>query len=261
MAFVIDPTPYPEINALLRELLASVQAILGNHFVGMYVEGSLANGDFDQDSDVDFVVVTDEDISSEEFAALHAMHARIAAMDSPWAIQLEGSYLSRHTLRRHDPAHMMHPNIERGRGEQLKLKLHDAGWVVHRAILCERGITLVGPDPHTLIDPISPADLRQPMRGLLQIWSNEILAEPIWISQRGGQSYVVLSFCRMLYTLQHSAIVSKRAAARWAQETLGPQWSPLIERAWDARHNPDAPATPEDVNETLGFIRFALTQT
>jgi hypothetical protein len=34
------PTPYPEINAVLDALLASVQKLLGEHFVGLVVHGS-----------------------------------------------------------------------------------------------------------------------------------------------------------------------------------------------------------------------------
>ena len=53
-------TPYPEINCVLEELLSRVRAILGRRFVGMYLDGSLAIGDFEADkSDLDFVVVTD----------------------------------------------------------------------------------------------------------------------------------------------------------------------------------------------------------
>src|SRR5574337_1049179 len=150
MSTVVNrPTPYPEVNALLQELLESVQTILGNHFVGMYLDGSLASGDFDQDSDTDFVVVTDEEISGDLFSALQAMHDRIATIDSGWAIQLEGSYISRHALRRYDPAHALHPNIERGQGERLKMIHHGADWVIHRHVLRERGITLAGPAPQT----------------------------------------------------------------------------------------------------------------
>ena len=92
-------------------------------------------------------------------------------------------------------------------------------------------------------------------------WTPLLHNNPAWVRGSEYQAYAILTMCRALYALQQGRIVSKPVAARWAQETLGPQWSPLIERAWDARHNPDAPATPEDVNETLGFIRFALTQT
>src|SRR5713226_5764624 len=43
----LHPTPYAGINAVLQHFLASIQAIVGSHFRGMYLSGSLALGDFD----------------------------------------------------------------------------------------------------------------------------------------------------------------------------------------------------------------------
>jgi len=256
---MVSPTPYPDVNALLKELLASVRAVLGRHFVGMYLDGSLTSGDFDQDSDVDFIVVTDEEVSTELFAALKAMHERLATLDTPWAIELEGSYIPQHALRRYDPACAMHPNIERGKGELLKMAHHDEGWVIHRAVLLERGIPLAGPAPQTLIDPISPNQLRQAMQAMLPAWAPKIVADAAQMAgHRGYQSFVVLSLCRVLYTLHYGAVVSKHAAARWAEEALGEQWAPLVERAWEGRSQGDSEAPPEDVSGTLSFARFAL---
>ena len=252
------PTPYPDVNAVLLALLSGVQTILGNHLIGMYLEGSLASGDFDQDSDIDFVVVTDDEISGALFSALQAMHERIATMDCWCAIQLEGSYISQHALRRYDPAHALHPNIERGRGERLKIIQHDAAWVIHRYILRERGMTLVGPAPHTLIDPVSPHDLRQAMVAILHGWATNILNDPARMNSHGYQSYTVLSLCRILYTLQYGAVVSKPVAAQWAQEILGEGWVPLIERAWVGRQHPQGKAQEDDVNGTLDLIRYTL---
>ncbi|MBU2610174.1 MAG: nucleotidyltransferase domain-containing protein [Chloroflexi bacterium] len=76
------PIPYPEVNVVLRELLTSVQSILGDHFIGMYLYGSLASGDFDRESDVDYVVVTEDVLSDALFSALQDMHMRIATIDS-----------------------------------------------------------------------------------------------------------------------------------------------------------------------------------
>jgi hypothetical protein len=226
----------------------------------MYLDGSLTSGDFDQDSDIDFVVATDADIRGDLFTALQAMHDRIAAIDSPWAIQLEGSYISRHALRRYDPAHALHPNIERGKGERLKMVLHDRAWAVHRDVLRERAITLSGPVPHTLIDPVSPEELRQGMLESLHGWAMQLLNDPSQISNRGYQSYTVLTLCRILYTLEHAAVVSKPVAARWVQETTGERWTPLIERAWIGRHNPQWEAQAEDADGTLEMIRYALAR-
>ncbi len=99
------PTPHGDVNAALDELLAGIRAALRDDFVGMYLYGSLATGDFDpQSSDVDVLVVTRDALGSEQFAALSALHARFAAGDSPWAVEIEVSYIPLGALPRFDPA-------------------------------------------------------------------------------------------------------------------------------------------------------------
>ncbi len=260
MSVVVNhPTPYPEVNALLQELLERVQSILGSHFVGMYLYGSLTGGDFDRDSDVDVVIVTDDEISGDLFSALQAMHMQIATLDSWCATQLEVSYIPQHAIRRYDPTHSLHPHIDRGQDESLHMMQHDSDWLVQRDTLRERGIMLAGPAPQTLIDPVSPNDLRQAILVILhEWWEMQILHNPAQIDRRGYQSYTVLSICRLLYTLQYGTVVSKPVAARWAQATLGERWVSLIERAWVGRQNPHLSAEAGDINETLDFIRYAL---
>jgi len=252
------PTPFPEINALLQDLFKDVQHILRSHLVGMYLDGSLANGDFDEDSDIDFVVVTDEDVSENIFSALHAVHERLNLMDTYWSTNLEGSYISKYALRRYDPKHANFPNIERGFGERLKTVYHDETWNIHRYIVRERGIVIIGPDPKTLIDPISQNDLRQAMLPALHGWAIEILNNPNKITRQGYQSYTVLSLCRILYTLKFGDVVSKHKAARWVKETQGEKWSALINEAWIGRHNPQLPASVDNINQTLDLIRYEL---
>jgi predicted nucleotidyltransferase len=253
-----NPTTHPEVNRLLRILLEGVQAVLGDRLIGLYLDGSLTSGDFDADSDIDFVAVTDGEITEAAFSGLQAMHDRIAAMDSPWAIQLEGSYISRGALRRYDPENAMHPNIERGAGERLKMARHEEDWIIHRHILRRRGVPLMGPEPKTLIDPVSPDDLRHAVRSSLRGWFASLLDDPAQINNGGYQSYTVLSLCRILHTLESGAVLSKAAAAQWGRETLDGRWTPLIDRAWKARHNPPQAAPESDVKETQEFIRYAL---
>ena len=59
----------------------------------MYLHGSLANGGFDEHSDIDVVVLTDAAISEQKFESLKKLHELIAVIDSPWRNQLEVSYL------------------------------------------------------------------------------------------------------------------------------------------------------------------------
>lgn len=248
----------PEIQALLDQLLNQVQSILGSHFIGMYLDGSLTNNTFDQASDIDFIVVSDQEIRGELFLALQSMHDRIASLETPWAIQLEGSYISAQALRRYDPGNALHPNLERGPGERLKLVEHHADWVLHRAIVRERGIVLVGPDPKQLIDPISATQLREAICSMLPIWAGYILDHPTVLHSRGYQSYVVLSLCRMLYTLQFGTIASKFEASQWAKQDLDQNWKPLIERAWKGRFIPDTDSIAEDRYVTQEFLHHTL---
>ncbi len=261
---MINPTPYADINALLRELLAGVQTILGNHLIGIYLEGSLANGDFDASSDVDFVVVSDRVIGKERtpdlFAALYAMHEQITAGESPWASELEGSYLSQHALRRYDPADALHPNLERGQGERLKMVRHDESWVTHRHILRKHGITLLGPPIQTLVDPVTPAALQLGMQVILQRWVTPMLENPIPITSPGYQSYIVLSLCRILYTLHHGAVVSKQVAARWAMETVAKPWAAMIAQADQTRHSGVWAAQTDPMPDILAFMRYVLAE-
>ena len=42
--------------------------------MGAYLQGSFAVGDFDSDSDIDFIVVTADDLTPTDVAALTAIH-------------------------------------------------------------------------------------------------------------------------------------------------------------------------------------------
>jgi hypothetical protein len=237
---------------VLHALLSGVQAILGPHFVGMYLYGSLAGGDFDpQRSDIDFVVVTIAELSEETLSALEALHARLAATGNKWAAKLEGSYVPRRALRRFDPGAAPCPYINEGR---FRVERHGSDWIIQRHTLRERGVVLAGPAPRTLIDPVQPDDLRWAVRAVLREWWSPMLRDPARLRGREYQAYATLTMCRALYTLQYGATVSKAAAARWAQEALDESWAALIERALAWPRAPQA----DSLDETLDFMRYAL---
>jgi predicted nucleotidyltransferase len=70
------PTRFPELNDVLRELVEGIRGILGESFCGAYLQGSFALGDADEHSDVDFLIVTREEIGDEQLAQLQPMHRR-----------------------------------------------------------------------------------------------------------------------------------------------------------------------------------------
>ncbi|MHB8647401.1 MAG: aminoglycoside adenylyltransferase domain-containing protein [Thermomicrobiales bacterium] len=257
----LSPTPYPDVNAALCDLLSGVRAILGDQFCGMYLSGSLALGDFaPYSSDIDIVVVTDADLSDDLFAALRAMHAHFNISDSPWATEVEAAYLPLRALRRDDPAHACFPHIERGADERLKWDRFDSGWVIQRFILREHGIIVTGPALPALIDPVQSDDLRRTVSALMETWWGPMRGDPGLLHRQhiGYQAYTVLTMCRMLYTLDFGTVVSKPVAARWAQEILDERWAALIERALMWRKDCQGTLSHRDMDETLALIQYTL---
>ena len=250
--------PYPEIDSLLGPLTEGLREALGDQLVGAYLFGSATSGDFDRESDIDVVVVTTDNLSDDIFARLQEMHTRIAAIESPFATQIEVSYIPTTAIRRYDPPEVRHPRLDRGTGETLHMMSHDADWVVQRHLIRDHGSVLLGPPPQTLIDPVSGEDMKRAMRELLEEWLAPTIASPPVVRTRGYQSFLVLSACRILYTLDRGDVVSKRAAALWAEDALDSRWRPLIRGAWAGRQNPDPPPRGEDIVETWSFIRHAL---
>jgi predicted nucleotidyltransferase len=86
-----NPTVYADLNTILSELATTTHAILGDNFCGAYLQSSFAFGDADEHSDIDFVVVTQAEVSADQEAALRRMHARFPTLDSDWAKHLEGT--------------------------------------------------------------------------------------------------------------------------------------------------------------------------
>ncbi|MCX5975369.1 MAG: DUF4111 domain-containing protein [Coprothermobacterota bacterium] len=255
------PTAYPELNEVLQEMVTSLQAILGDHLLAIYLQGSFAAGGWDEDSDVDFLVVVDYEVSKSELAALQAMHARIYDLDSCWAHHLEGSYFPKDTLRQDDPSRAPLLYLDNTSRELIRSN-HDNTRVV-RWVTREFGIALTGPDPCALIDPVSAEQLQQEVLETMRDWASQLFADPSQMDNRWFQPYVVLSYCRMLHTLHTGRIGSKLAGARWAMSALDRRWVDLIERAWEERPNPSLKiqqkADPDDLKRTLDFIKYALT--
>ncbi len=246
------PTPYAEVNCVLRDLRARVQEVLGARFVGLYLYGSLASGDFDpQRSDIDFVVVTTSTLTPEAIAALETLHADLWASGLKWASKLEGAYIPLAALAHYDRAAGPFPQVNEGR---FFVERHGSDWIIQRHILRERGVTVAGPPIRPLIAPVSVDDLRRAVRGVLREWWAPMLADPARLSRPDYQAFAILTMCRALYALEWGEIVPKTAAAQWAGEMLGEPWSALIAdaRQWQTGQTfAHAPETVELIRLTL----------
>jgi hypothetical protein len=222
--------------------------------VGMYLYGSLSGGDFNPEtSDIDFLVVTTETLSNEMVARLETMHNETWATSPKRAGKLEGAYVPRELIWRPDAHGAACPTVNEGRFYLAPL---GSDWIIQRHVVREHGVVVEGPNPRTLIDFVSPDEIRGAVRGVLQEWWFPMLEDASWLRDHGYpyHSFAILSMCRALHALEHGTIVSKSAAARWAQGKLGQRWSLVIEQALRAQKPIEGQL--DLLDDALALIRY-----
>lgn len=246
-----QPTPYQDVNVALRLVLSSMQAILGEHFVGLYLGGSLAIGDFNpHQSDIDFVAVTTDELPPEIVGALEKMHTRLWDTGIKWAMRLDGSYVPQQVFRRWTSDHSPCPFVE----EDSFQVTNQGSAVIQRHIIRQYGVVVAGPSPQTLIDPVDADELRSALRDMLEKWWRPLLDDPTWVQQTQEQPFAILTMCRALYTLAHGAVGSKPVAAEWVQQAIGEPWTALIEWARTGPHDTKS----NHLASTLNLIEYTL---
>jgi Domain of unknown function (DUF4111) len=253
----LPPTVFPELNELLRELVPSVESILGDNFVGGYLTGSFALGGADLQSDCDFLVVTEDRVTAGQEQALRELHDEIPTRSGHWTHHLEGSYAPKRELETLAALGKQWLYIDHG-WRQMQWSTHcnteDVRWTLR-----ERGITLAGPDPRELVREVPADALRSRMRQSIQSFLPDLFT---WISFdiAWAQRYAVATLCRMLYTLETGEVASKRTSLEWARHALSPAWKDLIQQVFDDRTlgwDPDDPPRTGSVEATIAFAEYA----
>lgn len=173
-------------------------------------------------------------------------------------MHLEGSYPDKDELRTLSSMGKEWLYIDHGWSE-MQWSTHSNAEVV-RWSLRECGVTIIGPDPRTLVDAVSADVLHAKMREEvehflpnLNAWTNLSIA---W-----SQRYAVTTLCRILHTFASGRVTSKRAALLWGRDHLDGEWSDLIQRAIDNRDASwNEPAPSDDIERTVAFAEYAKTR-
>jgi hypothetical protein len=247
-----------DVAALLGALLAGAREALGANLLALYLRGSLVTGDFDlKTSDIDFFAVTERRLSQHEFDALSTMHATFARLPNRYADELEGPYMDRAAARCFRPGER-HPII--ARHEPLLWREQYANWVLERWMLRAWGVTLFGPEPQALIDPVTRDEMLAAVRANMPRWVEWITQpdDPDWQLPRAEMAYIVETMCRVLYTLATGELAGKPRSVAWAPQTLPEPWRRTITRsqAWRS----DATVDPSIAPEVTAFVRWTAAQ-
>jgi Nucleotidyltransferase domain. len=262
-------TPYSALDATLKGHAELLKKALGGNFTGLYLTGSLAIGDFDLTSDIDFIVVTEWQLSDTDVNEVRKAHMTTCTQDTRWVRHLEYSFFPKPQLLENSS-----PYTEDGANTAEERDLwyfnngsmtversgHD-NTLVTRWTVRERGVVVLGPKPATFMQRIQPNDLRREIRDDLINWGNQIE----WFSSthfnRFHQAFFVLNSCRVLQDLYEGRVTSKLDGVKWAKDHLDPEWIPLIDFCWQERQDTSIsvhqPADPEVFKQAMELVGYA----
>jgi hypothetical protein len=253
---VADRTGFSELDDVLADLSRSARAALGETYVGTYLQGSFALGAGDAQSDADFIVVTTVLPSGQREAELRALHAAIPSRPGVWNINLEGSYADLRSLRSVDGLGVPWLFVNRGHREMV--------WDAHcntlhtRWIMRNHGMVIDGPPAASLIDEVPAALLRASAAETLPGLLDDIAA---WADMDNAwtQKYIVETYSRVLHTALTGRVISKAGGLRWALDTLGEEWGPLLRQVAadrSAAWKPVDPPRPGSMEQARSFAAF-----
>jgi predicted nucleotidyltransferase len=243
-------TNFDDINHLLEELVLQLKTILTDNCLGVYLYGSLVWGDFNYNSsDIDILVIVQNDISPNEFSELDKLHNLIAQEFPFWNDRLEIAYIAKDTLQniksKSGKVAIISP------GEKFNIKDTGTDWLINCYLLQNMSKILFGPKPELIIEPITKEEFLQSVKQQALEWRD-------WISHTKDstayQYYAVITICRAFYVLRNGEQTSKIVAAKWVAQNY-PQWKNLIEQAIAKEEVESAYAQVYDfVNEVTALI-------
>lgn len=255
------PTPYEVVNSMVQILFEESHKILGDNILGMYLQGSLATGDFNiKSSDIDFIFVLHKKLTKEEIKEIQKMREDMVEKEVPEdghkrSKTLDGSYVQKDLFKY---SGLPEEGRDHMNGDGFGAPTaYGYEWIFEKYILSNHSVIVMGPHPRTFIKPVSGDEIVGATVGFFNKNLKPCLVEDLSDSYK--QAHGVLTMCRVLLTLREKKEVSKVRAARWTQKNFN-RWDNLIEDALDwvnEYHNPDHREfnRSDDVKD---FIRFTI---
>jgi aminopeptidase YwaD len=248
--FLEAPTIHPDINQVLSLLYKALRSIPGNPLVGIYLYGSLAEGNFiPERSDIDILIITRDIPGAVLTEVLREIHEKLLKTHNKWARKLEVTFMPLMYL---ENFHLDLPPVPMINEGLFYAAQPGPEWILQRQTLrMDQGI-LIGPELSGMIEPAGEHQIRSAVKLLLDTWWKPMLRKPDRLNDPGYQPYAVLTMCRACYSLIYGETVSKTAAAQWALHHLPPRWKNLIQNALYWRDGD----LVGDVPRTIEMIRW-----
>jgi predicted nucleotidyltransferase len=255
------------LDEVLIDYANTCQAILGHNFVGLYLLGSLAIGDFDLTSDVDFAIVTTDELSRGEVQLVQSAHTKLIGRDSRWVKHLEYSFFPLEKLSEKSSPYGQHGRDDSA-ARQLWYFLNGASTIersdhdntlVTRWTLRYRSKAVLGPEPAAFAPEVTANELRHEIKNSMLGWEKLFTPRSPY-NNRFHQVFFVLNNCRALQDLHQGEVTSKREGVQWAKQHLDARWHALIDYCWQERQDTEIsvsqPADARAFQQTVAFVAY-----
>lgn len=199
---------YQEEKNILDDLLATLKASYADHFIGLYLYGSLATGDFSSgQSDIDLLIVIKTEINEESLTIAKNLHKKFNVQHMGWVKRIDVAYMNIEDLKviKSKPYTTIVSNGSGG----VEIVAAPEYYLIDWFKVQSHSINLFGPPVSTLMPTISKDEFKSVVRNYMQTLDNGANDA----KNRGAQAYLVLTACRSLYAYLHGEHTSKKDGA------------------------------------------------
>jgi len=247
----------PHIETLLKDFVSSLKDALSGDLVGVYLYGSQATGDFDENtSDIDLLIVVNDEIDITKQDLLTNLHNDFNNSHKLKSTKLDVAYVTEHALKtfKDKPYEIIVSDGEGG----LETHVAPAYYLIDWYKIQEHGIVLYGSDVNEVMPHITLNEFTKTMLDYMHRLQRQIVNK----SNRGHLAYIVVTLCRSLYAFKYVKHVSKKLGVDWAIGQY-PQWEELIQDAFTWNRNEQMENVDDKAyqEQALAFSRFILSQT
>lgn len=218
-----------EVQTLLESYIKLLCREFGNAIYGVYIYGSLVTGCFNKtSSDIDFMTVIRRNMDEDDLKRIQSIHKKLSSTNR-YGNMLEGEYVNYGDIKGEMPC-KQYPYFAFGKFRGF-VNLKNFAWFQLR----ERGITYYGADFKSIAGSTNWNKIRNELLDRINTYwpnmTNWKLILDRWLA------LVVLSVCRIYFSLENMSTTSKVEGGEYALLKLSEKWHPLISEALRIQKN------------------------
>lgn len=200
-----------KINEEIKKFAEQVSSVLKDNFIGFYIFGSLAMGNWDATaSDIDFLVITKTLVIEQEVQELKVLHEKFLSSDIGY--KLEGEYADLKMLQKNSFSSYC-AGISNGNFYNGPCNLSADNIVC----LIEYGLVIIGKPINELELHVTKEELKEAVLGMLR----EDGAKIDSVTDFKSLYHLLINILRSIYTLQTNQLPSKLSAIEHSKSLLG----------------------------------------